>query len=96
MDTFGNTGQLRMPSHHTVGGPIITTNTSAANPFQRIGAGRVNNSNSLIDVGDNPGASNNNPFQSLAAGGGTGGGFMASQPTGFGNSSGAYSCNTLF
>ncbi|KAG0329236.1 hypothetical protein BG004_002370 [Podila humilis] len=105
MDTFGNTGQLRMPSHHTMGGPIITSNTSAANPFQRMGGNRGNNqnvgSNSLIDISDpsaanNGGNTNNNPFQSLAAGGNGGNGFMSSQPTGFGASNGAYSSNTLF
>ncbi|KAF9403026.1 hypothetical protein BGZ94_004738, partial [Podila epigama] len=90
MDTFGNIGQLRMPSHHSVGAPIITTNNGAANPFQRLGARQPNgqsNNNSLIDIGGNTNGNNggngqNNPFQSLSAGSNGGAGFMASQPTG--------------
>ncbi|KAF9431717.1 hypothetical protein BGZ76_011789 [Entomortierella beljakovae] len=106
MDTFGNTGQLRVPSHHSFGlGDRGTKN--GANPFQTQ-AGN-SNGNTLIDVGDSNslGRSNsNNPFQAN-------GGFLSSQPTGFGNNNGlnqfsmgqqqqpntnggAYSSNTLF
>ncbi|KAG0063989.1 hypothetical protein BGZ89_009468 [Linnemannia elongata] len=84
MDTFGNTGQLRLPSHHTASAPVALGGqiTGASNPFQRSNiGGMAGNQN------------NNNPFQGAN-------GFVASNPTGFGgvngNSNGAYSNNTLF
>ncbi|KAF9901343.1 hypothetical protein BX616_002287, partial [Lobosporangium transversale] len=52
MDTFGNTGQLRIPAHHSFGlgnrGANNIGGGSAANPFQGFG-GNSNTSNSLID-----------------------------------------------
>lgn len=95
MDTFGNTGQLRIPTHTSFGlGSRGTNVNGAANPFQNLGgAGASNNSNSLIDIGDsgsNLGRSNsNNPFQAIAQGGGqTHSGFLSSQATGFGGING--------
>ncbi|KAH7043479.1 hypothetical protein BKA57DRAFT_469917 [Linnemannia elongata] len=95
MDTFGNTGQLRIPTHTSFGlGSRGTNVNGAANPFQNLGgAGASNNSNSLIDIGDsgsNLGRSNsNNPFQAIAQGGGqTHSGFLSSQATGFGGMNG--------
>lgn len=92
MDTFGNTGQLRIPTHSSfgLGNRGTNVNDGAANPFQNLGgAGASNNSNSLIDIGDsgsNLGRSNsNNPFQAIAqAGGQTNSGFLSSQATGYG------------
>ncbi|KAF9900275.1 hypothetical protein EC991_007667 [Linnemannia zychae] len=82
MDTFGNTGQLRLPSHHTASAPVALGGqiTGASNPFQR------------SNIGGMAGSQNsNNPF------GANSNGFVASNPTGFGgNSNGAYSNNTLF
>ncbi|KAG0204752.1 hypothetical protein BGX28_003414 [Mortierella sp. GBA30] len=96
MDTFGNTGQLRIPSHHSFGLGNRGTNAGAANPFQSMNS----NSNSLIDIGDSGnsglGRSNsNNPFQASQGGGfssmmspqtqaQTNSGFLSSQATGFG------------
>ncbi|KAF9360489.1 hypothetical protein BGX26_009179 [Mortierella sp. AD094] len=108
MDTFGNTGQLRIPAHHNFGlGNRGNAGGSAANPFQSQAS---NNNNTLIDIGDSAtalGRSNsNNPFQANS-------GFLSSQATGYGNNNtgfnqfsmsqhqtntngGAYSSNTLF
>ncbi|KAF9128530.1 hypothetical protein BGW39_004983 [Mortierella sp. 14UC] len=92
MDTFGNIGQLRIPTHTSFGlGTRGTANGGAANPFQNLGgagAGASNN-NALIDIGDSGsglGRSNsNNPFQAISmAGGQTNSGFLSSQATGFG------------
>ncbi|GJJ76271.1 epsin [Entomortierella parvispora] len=83
MDTFGNTGQLRIPTYHGFGlgdrGTVKSNPTGVANPFQSLAG---NNSNSLIDIGgpsvsssDNSGflgrsnTTSNNPFQLAAAGG---------------------------
>ncbi|KAF9542658.1 hypothetical protein EC957_001792 [Mortierella hygrophila] len=95
MDTFGNTGQLRIPTHTSYGlGNRGTNANGAANPFQNLGgAGASNNSNSLIDISDsgsNLGRSpSNNPFQAIAQGGGqTHSGFLSSQATGFGGMNG--------
>ncbi|KAF9127131.1 hypothetical protein BGW39_006084 [Mortierella sp. 14UC] len=82
MDTFGNTGQLRLPSHHTASTPVALGGqiTGASNPFQRSNIGGMTGSQN-----------SNNPF------GANSNGFVASNPTGFGgNSNGAYSNNTLF
>ncbi|KAF9902226.1 hypothetical protein EC991_005172 [Linnemannia zychae] len=90
MDTFGNTGQLRIPTHTSFGlGNRGTANGGAANPFQNLGGAGANNNNTLIDVGDSGnglGRSNsNNPFQATSmAGGQTNSGFLSSQATGFG------------
>ncbi|KAF9161854.1 hypothetical protein DFQ27_008283 [Actinomortierella ambigua] len=71
IDSFGNTGTLRIPAHH---GLALNGGGRSANPFQM---GKSNESNSLIDIGD--GSSSNgfgaqptgsrNPFQQAAAGG---------------------------
>ncbi|KAF9175660.1 hypothetical protein BGX21_005617 [Mortierella sp. AD011] len=99
MDTFGNTGQLRIPAHHSFG---LGRSATSANPFQnKTGS----NNNTLIDIGDSTttlGRSNTtNPFQANS-------GFLSSQATGFGNNNtgfnqfststngGAFRSNTLF
>ncbi|KAG0262268.1 hypothetical protein BGZ95_004055 [Linnemannia exigua] len=88
MDTFGNTGQLRIPSHTSfgLGNRGANANGVAANPFQNLGGAGANNNSALIDIGDSGsglGRSNsNNPFQ--MAGGQTNSGFLSSQATGFG------------
>ncbi|KAF8976751.1 hypothetical protein BGZ46_007995 [Entomortierella lignicola] len=83
MDTFGNTGQLRIPSHHTQGAPVALAShiTGASNPFQR---SHLNNnvsgfsSNNLIDTGIG-GGNTNNPFQATSQPGGFNtGGFVPS------------------
>ncbi|KAF9923569.1 hypothetical protein FBU30_006398 [Linnemannia zychae] len=107
MDTFGNTGQLRVPTYSSFGlgnRGAGANGSSAPNPFQNLGGARTgNNNNALIDIGDsgnNLGRSNsNNPFQSSMQ---TNSGFLSSQATGFGGAgqangnSGAYSSNMLF
>ncbi|KAF9950046.1 hypothetical protein BGZ72_008232 [Mortierella alpina] len=105
MDTFGNTGQLRLPAHHSFGLGNRGTNNSAANPFQAMG-GNANNSSSLIDIGDSNsglGRSNsNNPFQASSPAGGfnslspqsqSNSGFLSSHTTGFGAMNGGSSFN---
>ncbi|KAF9100642.1 hypothetical protein BGX27_000311 [Mortierella sp. AM989] len=85
MDTFGNTGQLRLPSHHTQGAPVALAShiTGASNPFQRShlnnGGGNLS-SNNLIDAGNGAGSNGtNNPFQGISqAGGFNAGGFVPS------------------
>ncbi|KAF9347094.1 hypothetical protein BGX26_001398 [Mortierella sp. AD094] len=67
MDTFGNTGQLRVPSHHTQVAPVALAShiTGASNPFQR---------SNLTN-----GSSTNNPFQGISQPGGfNAGGFVPS------------------
>ena len=80
MDTFGNTGQLRIPTHSSFGLGSRGNQVSggAANPFQNMGgASPRNNNNTLIDLGDSGsslGRSNsNNPFQAVSQAGGQGG-----------------------
>ncbi|KAF9381406.1 hypothetical protein CPB97_007790 [Podila verticillata] len=98
MDTFGNTGQLRIPTHTSFGLNRTGTTGGAANPFQNLSGN--NNTNSLIDIGDSSGGLNRsnttNPFQAQAGGfnnnsllnpNSTPNNFMSSQPTGFGASS---------
>ncbi|KAG0364960.1 hypothetical protein BGX24_004332 [Mortierella sp. AD032] len=89
MDTFGNTGQLRIPSHtsYGLGSRGTNTNGGAANPFQNMGGAGANNNNALIDIGGDSGSglgrsNSNNPFQ--MTGGQTNSGFLSSQATGFG------------
>ncbi|KAF9328845.1 hypothetical protein BG006_008032 [Podila minutissima] len=99
MDTFGNTGQLRIPSHSSFGLNRTGTTGGAANPFQNL-SGNNNNTNSLIDIGDNSGGLNRsntatNPFQAQAGGfnnsllspNGASNNVMFSQPTGYGGNS---------
>ncbi|KAG0335961.1 hypothetical protein BG004_008252 [Podila humilis] len=89
MDTFGNTGQLRIPTYNSFtsyGLSRTGTTGGASNPFQNMagnaanGGNNSNNSNSLIDIGDNTGGglgrSNTatNPFSQAGGGGGGGGG----------------------
>ncbi|KAF9163531.1 hypothetical protein BGX21_000187 [Mortierella sp. AD011] len=67
MDTFGNTGQLRVPSHHTQVAPVALAShiTGASNPFQRSNIAN--------------GSSTNNPFQGISQPGGFNtGGFVSS------------------
>ncbi|KAF9315359.1 hypothetical protein BG003_003108 [Podila horticola] len=100
MDTFGNTGQLRIPTHTSFGLGRAGTTGGAANPFQNLSGN--NNTNSLIDIGDNSGGLNRsntatNPFQAQAGGfnnnsllspqHGASNNFLSSQPTGYGGSS---------
>ncbi|KAG0287455.1 hypothetical protein BGZ98_004636, partial [Dissophora globulifera] len=92
MDTFGNTGQLRVPAHHSFGlGNRGTTSPGggAANPFQNTG----NSNNTLIDVGSSSSGGDsstlargntNNPFQTPSPSNG----FMSAQATGFGTMNG--------
>ncbi|KAG0040715.1 hypothetical protein BGZ83_002447 [Gryganskiella cystojenkinii] len=68
MDTFGNTGQLRIPTYHSYGlgerGSVKSNPTgSAANPFQSMaGNNNANNSNSLIDIGGSSASADNIGF----------------------------------
>ncbi|KAG0264375.1 hypothetical protein BG011_006981 [Mortierella polycephala] len=100
MDTFGNLGQLRVPSHHSLAVPVALTShiTGASNPFQR---SNLNNPNSsLIDIGNNNTnfTGNSNPFQTTSQAGGfnsNGFGGMAMNTNGATNN-GAFRSNTLF
>ncbi|KAG0308671.1 hypothetical protein BGZ98_007244 [Dissophora globulifera] len=107
MDTFGNIGQLRVPSHHTQSAPVALASqiTGASNPFQRSNLGGMATSNTLIDVGGSSGGNNNNknnPFQLSQGNSFNSSGFFNSNPTAMGGmnasgtSSGAYNSNTLF
>ncbi|KAG0324126.1 hypothetical protein BGZ99_002185 [Dissophora globulifera] len=107
MDTFGNIGQLRVPSHHTQSAPVALASqiTGASNPFQRSNLGGMATSNTLIDVGGSSGNNNNNknnPFQLSQGNSFNSSGFFNSNPTAMGGmnasgtSNGAYNSNTLF
>ncbi|KAF9178138.1 hypothetical protein BGZ51_007777 [Haplosporangium sp. Z 767] len=77
MDTFGNTGQLRIPAFGLGGVRTNSTGGGGLNPFQTMGANK--NTNSLIDIGDSSssntlGRSNStNPFQMASSTPQTGG-----------------------
>ncbi|KAG0042428.1 hypothetical protein BGZ83_000467 [Gryganskiella cystojenkinii] len=97
MDTFGNTGQLRIPSIHTMGAPVASHVTGASNPFQRTTINHSGLSNSLINIDDNNNNTNSNGFGGLVRSASNNPFQASSQQNGFqNNSSGAFTTNTLF